>query len=218
MKRQAILVAALTLGAFATVTSDAKADPVGNPGEFEFIVPWGQDSLFRFASNHAIELGGNGSGASAYFAAELEGDGEASSITSSFYSSSFVIASLTVAATLQFRPASTGSVDVSGPALGFSIRARIRFDITGGGSGNCNTAEFDLPLRESTESGVCPTSGYDETTGWYCLENSFSFTVPQLAASACSNNGNAINNHFDLGITGGSFNIWNGEVSPIITQ
>jgi hypothetical protein len=95
----------------------------------------------------------------------------------------------------------------------------VKFTYTpsGGVVSTCNSSAFSVTLSTANWSGFCTSAGtYDESTGNFCVYAS-GFAVPQLAATACSNNGNAINSYFNLGNTTGTvMAIHLGNVSPIL--
>lgn len=115
---------------------------------------------------------------------------------------------------------STGNVDVPIEKLDFrGFKAKIRFSWNGGSP--CLTGAFDLPLTTDEWSisgaGACAT-GYDETTGEFCVVAS-GFTVPTLASTACQSHGTAINSAFSLGTsTGTHAQILLGQTTPTIEQ
>lgn len=197
-----------------TVATDARAD-VGNPGYFEFTVPSGFDSSFRFTTGKNMDLSGGGLG---YFSAEIDANGDASDIDSSFPVGTFVddtTPSNTIRATLELRSSSTGFVDPPTELLDFDLVARVRFTVNNGTP--CNTSNFTIHVSTANWNahvqGVCSVP-YDESTGEFCMVGG-GFTVPQLAASACDNKGNAINSWLDLGSSPGSYiQILSGQVSP----
>lgn len=80
-EKQMMAIGALAVLAFITVTTDAKADPVGNPGFFEFQLNAGHDSLFRFDTGVQMLIDDSGT---AYFEADLDGLGDISNVDSTF--------------------------------------------------------------------------------------------------------------------------------------
>lgn len=214
------LLAGLTV---FTVTTHAKADPVGNPGDFDFIIaPYGSAGgnesvfCFRFGDSppnpadfdyHCMML--HDFTYSYYFYAEVDGDGYAHDFGSSFPVGQFVDKSngnKPITAQLEFRSSSEGVIDVPSKTFNFNdLIARIRF--TYDGSAPCTTSNFTMPMSTGHWAGnsgqVCST-GYDKTTGEFCVSGA-GWTIPQLPATACNNHGNDINTELHLGLSTGTY-------------
>lgn len=216
-------VAVGVLGALSvvTVSTDANAAYVGNPGYFEFIVVGGMDSHFRFTSGTGKIIQLDDGTSSHYFFADLDGDGIVSGVGSSFDVGSFNVGGTPVAAELVLQSTSEGRVSVPDEFLDFDeMRARTRFTWNSG-QHVCNTSTFVMNLSSfnwsSGAQGVC-TTGYRESTGQFCVVAS-GFVVPALGGQACGGNGDILNGYFNLGVSSGSYmQILGGQVDPIITQ
>ncbi len=204
-----------------TAATDASADPVGNPGTFDFIITPGTDSAFWFGSSSALmELAPtNGY----FFTADLDSDGVVSGVSSSLPVATYTVAGTPgVTAQLILQGSSEGEVSVPDRLLDFySMRARVRFTWPSGGSAtSCTTGVFEIDL--STDNwdplwGVC-TIPYDESTGEFCMAAS-DFVVPALGPMACGGKGDDLNTYFDLGRSSGSYmQILLGYTDPPITQ
>lgn len=212
--RQLLSVGVLAGLTVLTVTSHAKAAPVGNPGYFEFII-MPEESIFKFGGEHILL---HNFTASHYFAAEVDGDGYAHDFESNFPAATFVVGTKTITARLELRSTSEGIIDVPSQTFDFNnLVARVRFTVD---SVACNTSNFTMAIwtgHWGLAPEVCST-GYDKTTGEFCVSGS-GFTVPQLPATACGNNGNLLNSTFDLGIsTWTEMKILGGVTSPIMVD
>ena len=187
-------------------------DVVGNPGEFDFLLT--DDSVFTFWETTSPPvigptiLLGYPDGAS-YFTAYVDTDGSVSEFTSSLYDSTHGPGCPTnVSATLELRYTSTGSVIPQDEIDLDGLQARVKFQNS---NGSCNTAWFNMPAAGELNTN-CPAGQGGSNP--FCLEGS-GFQVPQLAASACGNQGNCINSAYDLGAT--STYLWiRGDTSPRI--
>lgn len=221
MKRQAMCVGALAMMAVAAVATDAKADPVGNPGEFEFYINNNTDSYMWFSTSDAIYIAGDGTAGTPYVQLDLAGNGDVSYVFSDLpYSSNFSVSGIgNVRAKMQWTNV-TGMVDADGQHMEFTATARVRFEPGSGASFTaCNTSTFQISLIvDDGGAGTCPSGGYNYTTGAYCMFTMSTFTIPQLSASACSNNGNALNSRFGLGLGGADMQIRGGTTSPVISN
>jgi hypothetical protein len=212
-KNPALVVAALSLLAVASVTTDARADVVSNPGTFDFNIGSSHDSLFRFTTGKQWFIDDGGAG---FIEADVDGSGRMSNMLANFGSGSWSDGTNTFTASLLLQSASTGGINPATGDLEFDLSLKVRFTFNGTA---CTTSAFAvIPTTaewSTSGAGAC-TTGYDDSTGVFCVVNA-GFTVPQLAATACGNHGNDINTEFDLGVSSSSyFQILVGDVSPIV--
>jgi hypothetical protein len=213
-KRHLMLVGSLSLFAALAVSNDAWAGTVSNPGTFDFIIEAGHDSLFRFTTGKQWATDNNVAGG--YLESDVDSVGGMSNFAGELGSGSFALGGGTLTSSLQIQSTTSGIVDVSTSTIQFDLKLRVHFTV---GANTCNTTTFSVTLSTSnwasSGAGACST-GYDESTGDFCVLAS-GFTVPQLAATACGSNGNAINNALNLGVSSATLmQILLGNVNPII--
>jgi hypothetical protein len=199
-----------------TMEGSARADVVDNPGYFEFQVMPGTDSHFRFTSGSGkfIQLAPS---LGYYFNADIDSIGVVSNVDSNLAVGTFnnIGGGTSATAELMLLSSSEGFVDPVHNVLAFrTTKARVRFQI---GLSACTTGTFTIDLSTENYAGSeCNGVNYDPSTGVFCMSAS-NFVVPQLASTACSNNGNLLNSYFNLGVSTGSYmQILSGVVDPAI--
>jgi hypothetical protein len=206
------LVGSLAVVALMAVSKDAKAG-VSNPGTFDFNITSGHDSLFQFKSGEKWFIDDGGVG---FLEADVDSAGGMSSFSGDLGTGSFNLSGSTLSSTILIQSATSGIVNVTTSTIQFDLSFKVRFAV---GGFVCTTSAFSITLSTSNwvsgGGGACST-GYDESTGDFCVLAT-GFTVPQLPATACNNQGNAINSLLGLGISSGTeMQILLGNVSPII--
>lgn len=159
-------------------------------------------------------------GYSDWFAAEVDGAGDATGFSGSFSTQLFPITGTFNAYTaeLLLQPATYGIVDVPNKVLDFHVTARVRFtyQVSGSPQNSCTTSNFTFLMTTRNES-FCE---YDESTGEFCL-SADGFTVPTLAPTACGGQGSNINTYFGLGNPAGHIFMYkvtavNEDLEPIL--
>jgi hypothetical protein len=98
----------------------------------------------------------------------------------------------------------------------FTASLRVRFTVVTTAQ-SCTTGSVPVDVVvDDFGNGTCPSGGYNYSTGAYCAGSRATFTIPQLPATACGNQGNAINSYFGLGVDGATLQIRGGTTSPVV--
>jgi hypothetical protein len=217
--RRAVCCAALSGGAWsaqgcmAEVESDGRIgqvqqalDVVDNPGTFDFLLTDDSIFVFKSAGSPAVLLGHPSGGS--YFTADVDANGDVSAFSSQFLNQTHGAGCPgNVTASVELRSTSTGSLVPYNTITFDGLEARVKFN----NGGTCNTAWFSL-ASTGYLNDTC--TGVDFGDNEFCV-GATGFAVPQLASSACNNNGNCINFYYDLSGTGTTFYL-HGETSPEI--